>query len=203
MNIWEQILIMSTNSTLRMNIRLIKVPQIFNQFRLNIKYKLDKNHKIFDAFFRFVSINTKTQSSKHSKLNVLFTYNTTLIEMSNKFYDNILKRYFKNLVWKNIATMIQNNETFDENAADFSFDTYKKISIETNVYIKSRFEFSTNEIETNKSTTSINKLLYHINKFTELRRLCISNSCLENIMKIVYNNDYSEFVRCFEIISQT
>ena len=45
-------------------------------------------------------------------------------------------------------------------------------------------------------------LIYHVDKFTEHRRLCISKSCIKNILDADHiNNDHSKFVKCFERMS--
>ena len=100
--------------------------------------------------------------------------------------------------------MVQINETLNKNVVELSFNT-KIIVTETDVYIKS----GTSQISTITIFDSIErilhfykKLLYHKNRLIELRKLCISNSCIENIMKIAHKNYYFEFVKCFEIISR-
>ena len=108
-------MITSINSTLFMNIKLIWTSQIFNQFNLNVQYKFDKKYIVFNAFFRFANVSTETLLDEHSRLNIFFTYNFTFVEMSNQFYDKILKNYFKNSIWKKISTMIKNDETFENN----------------------------------------------------------------------------------------
>ena len=65
--------------------------------------------------------------------------------------------------------------------------------------MKSRTDLSTKTIS---ASSFARTLIYHTNKLTELRKLCISNSCIEDIMKIAHDNDHSEFFKCFEIISQ-
>ena len=197
-NICSQTLITSINFILRMNIRLIKISQFLSQFNLNIRYKFDKNHIMFDALFRLVNVNTETCSNEHSKLNILFTYNATFVELFDQFYDKILKSYFENSVWKKIATMIKNNDKLENNVVELFFSMQTNISIEIDAYMKSRSNFSTNTIEIAKFN-----LIYHTDKLTKFRRLCISESCIEKVMKIAHDNNHSEFVRCFEIIAQT
>ena len=197
-NICSQTLITSINFTLRMNIRLIKTSQSLSQFNLNIRYKFDKNHIMFDALSRLANLNTETCSSEHSELNILFTYNATLVELFDQFYDKILKSYFENSVWKKIATMIKNNNKLENNVVELSFNMQTSISIEIDAYMKSRSNSSTNTVEIARFD-----LIYHTDKLTKLRRLCIFESCIEEVMKITHDNDHSKFVRCFEIIAQT
>lgn len=44
------------------------------------------------------------------------------------------------------------------------------------------------------------KLLYYVNTLTELRKLCIWPNCVENILKIAYDEEHLNFVRCFQLI---
>lgn len=191
-------MITSINSTWRMNVRLIRVSQFFSPFNLNIRYKSNKDHIVSNALSRFTSVNVEFLSKKYLDLNVLFTYNTIFVAMFDEFHDKILQEYKKNSVWKKILTTMLNNERFEENATNLSFDTITIVSTKTDVYIKSRFKSS------DVTSTSISfNLLYHIDKLIELRRLCIFDSCIENFMKIAHDNDHFEFVRCFDMIFQT
>ena len=201
-DICEQILITSINSTLRMNIRLIRASQFLNQFNLNIKYKSKKDHIISNALSRLASVNIELLSKKHSELNILYTYNTTLIEMFEKFRKKIIEDYEKNPIWKRILTTVLTNEALEKNAADLSFETVTTIPTETDAYMKSRIEVSNANIADMTSIFESFDLLYHIDRLIELRRLCIFDSCVKDVMKIVHDNDHSEFVKCFEMISQ-
>ena len=49
---------------------------------------------------------------------------------------------------------------------------------------------------------SIRFLIYHVDKLIEHRRLCISKSCIKNILDVDHiNSNHSKFVRCFEKLS--
>ena len=166
-DICEQILITSINLTLRMNIRLIKASQFLNQFNLNIRYKSRKNHIVSNALSRLASANIELLSKEHFELNVLYTYNTTLIEMFEKFRKKIIENYNKNSIWKRILATVLSNEALKENAADLFFETITTVSTKTDVYMKSRIE------DSNVDMTAIFEsfdLLYHIDRLTELRR---------------------------------
>ena len=52
----KQITLISNNID-KLNLRLIRVSIYLSQFRLNIKYKFDKKHVIFDVLSRFSSNN--------------------------------------------------------------------------------------------------------------------------------------------------
>lgn len=46
------------------------------------------------------------------------------------------------------------------------------------------------------------KLLYHVNKTTNVHRLCIPPSVVPDILVFVYGEGHPEFSRCYEIISR-
>ena len=77
-----------------MNVRLVRASQFLRQFRLDVRHKPSKEHIIPDALSRLASTNHDAASSKdddYSELDVLFT--TTLVEMSPKFKERLVKGY--------------------------------------------------------------------------------------------------------------
>ena len=42
--------------------------------------------------------------------------------------------------------------------------------------------------------------IFYINKFIDLKRLCISQLIVKEIFDIVHNEDHSNFEKCYEII---
>ncbi len=102
-NICKQTSIISINSAMRMNLRLIRVSQFLSQFsNLKIRHKSSKYHLISDALFRLQSLNKANLSNDHAELNELFvdhnvihTYNTTLMKLNSEFRKRIIENYFK------------------------------------------------------------------------------------------------------------
>ena len=45
-------------------------------------------------------------------------------------------------------------------------------------------------------------LIFHKNKFIDIKRLYISQSIVKDIFEIAYNNNYLDFERLFNIISK-
>lgn len=97
-DIYEQILITTINFIIRMDIKFVCTFQFLSHFDLNIRYKLNKKYVIFDALFKLISLNFTISKQDHTKLNVLFIYNSTFVEMFKNFYKKIVKNYFNNLV---------------------------------------------------------------------------------------------------------
>ena len=80
----------------KFNLQLIKAFDYLQRFNLNIYYKLNKQHIVFDALFKLTSTNiTKMfyneKSFANDKFDVLFI--ATLIKMNDKFRDKIFNNY--------------------------------------------------------------------------------------------------------------
>lgn len=183
-----------------MNIKLIRVFQFSNQFNLNMRYKSSKDYIISNVLSRFASTNVSTLSSDHFELNVLYVYNATLIKMFDNFRNKLIENYSSNSAWKKILATIIQNEQLDENAIHISFFKHF-IAFESDFYMKSR-SYESNENLILISYQFEKNLIYHINDIIDLRRLCVFQSCINHIFKIAHENDHSDFIRCFQIISR-
>ena len=77
-----------------MNVRFVQTFQYLSQFNLNVRYKSDKDHIIFDALFKLTnSNNNKFNDKSHAELNVFIFFNTILVEMSDEFFVKISESY--------------------------------------------------------------------------------------------------------------
>ena len=47
------------------------------------------------------------------------------------------------------------------------------------------------------------KSIFHINKFINLKRLCIFQSFIKKMFDIIYNENHSNFKKYYEIISKS
>jgi hypothetical protein len=210
-DICKQTSIISTNFVMRMNLRLIRVSQFLSQFsNLKIRHKSRKCHLIFDALFRLQSLNKKDLSKDHAKLNEFFVdhnavhvYNTILMKLNSEFRKRIVNDYVMNESWKKIIQTIDQNAILEENAVELFFvREFDTMSRESDFYITSSVELS---LKISVSNHSNNKnLIYHVNRSTEEKRLCISFNCVSDILIIAHEReqDHSEFDVCFEIITR-
>ena len=91
MNIIKQInlLLLSIN---KFNFRLIKISQYLSQFKLNVRYKFDKQHIVFDILFKLINDLTIEKNISISEKNILDE-----IYIFNKFLIKIIFKYKKNL----------------------------------------------------------------------------------------------------------
>lgn len=86
-------------STDKLNLRLIRASQYLSQFNLNVRYCLDKIHLMSDALSRLLK--SSMMNVKFSILNNLFAvdsysitvYSDTLVEMSKSFQKQIMNAY--------------------------------------------------------------------------------------------------------------
>ena len=92
LDIIKQSSIISTTSTMRTNVRLIRASQFLRQFRLEVRHKPGKDHIVPDILSRLASLNQDASLTEdHSELDVLFT--AALVEMNQDFYSRIIQGY--------------------------------------------------------------------------------------------------------------
>lgn len=80
---------------MRMNIFLIQASQFSRSFCLTICHEFDKKYMVADTLSRLASadFNLSTLDPSYSKLNILFTYFTTLIEINLSLLKQSTKEY--------------------------------------------------------------------------------------------------------------
>ena len=103
----------TSNNVDKLNMKLIRASIYFFQFRLNIRYKLNKKHIILN-FFNRLFITNRMFSDKNDVLNIenfhtiminsennfTYVYQNDLIVVSNDFKKRLQVDYRKNFVWK-------------------------------------------------------------------------------------------------------
>lgn len=203
-DICKQTLITSTNFTIRMNIKFGRIFQFFSQFNFDVRYKSRKNHIISNALSKLVSTNHIVLKRNYSKLNILFVYNAIFIEMFSNFHEKTIDKYFKDFAWRTIQEIILINEILNQKCDEFSFSIIL-FSFEIDSYMKLKSEKNHNQTQSfsmneHKQNSVDDELIYYTNNLIELRRLCISNNCTQNVFKIAHDENHSEFIKCFEIV---
>lgn len=68
----QQSSIIAINSTIKINVRLIRVSQFLRQFRLNVRHKSSKEHIVSDALSRLAATHKSFLSNDYAKLDMLF-----------------------------------------------------------------------------------------------------------------------------------
>ena len=121
-DICKQKLITNTNFFIRSNIRLVRISQYLSQFSLDVRHKFDKDNVVSDALFRLISIETISLEQKdYSEFDVLYIYNTTLVEISKDFKEKIIQGYASDSRWNKHASLLNKNDSLNENVAIMSF----------------------------------------------------------------------------------
>ena len=94
---------MSTSSTDKSNLKLIRASTYLSQFRLDIRYKPGKSHIVPDALSRLPS---KQSGGEDIDSLDIGSYHGALIEMSDKFRKRIQKGYREDPAWSSILEML-------------------------------------------------------------------------------------------------
>jgi hypothetical protein len=97
-DIIKQITLISSNSD-KFNLRLVRIKLYLFQYTLDIKYRVNKNNTVPDSFSRLTHLKHDSNSLSEDK-NILentideyYCYSATIIEISDKFKNNIKKKY--------------------------------------------------------------------------------------------------------------
>ena len=78
---------------MRMNVRLVRGFQFLRQFCLIVQHKPEKNHIIPDSLSRLASANNSGHNLEYSKLDALFVYHKTLMQINPDLGQRIFDGY--------------------------------------------------------------------------------------------------------------
>ncbi len=212
LDILQQSSITSTTSTMRLNLRLVRASQFLQQFKLEVRHKPGKEHIIPDALSRLASSNTGHADPQHSELDALFAYNTTLVELHPTLISRILAGYEADPWWARLQQQIQSNDELGADATTLPFVVGSTPLTDSDPYLAPRPEgeeyvqpSTLPALETPEGLPRPDKakLLYHVNRLTNVHRLCIPPSVATDILGIAHGEGHPGFSRCFEIISRS
>ena len=210
LDILQQSSITSTTLTMRLNLRLVRTSQFLQQFKLKVRHKPGKKHIIPDALSRLASSNTGHADPQHSELDPLFTYSTTLLELHPTLISRILAGYEADPWWARLQQQIQSNDDLGADRATLPFVIDSTLSTDSDPYMASRPEgeecLQPNTLPALKDPKGLPKpakakLLYHVNRLTNVYRLCIPPSVALDILGIAHGEGHPGFSRCYEIVS--
>ena len=165
---------LTTFSTDKLNLRLIRISNYIHRFELNIRHKSEKLHIVFDALSRLFTCNVKTSNvfdadeNELDALNVSVFFIVSLVEIDKAFKDRIIEEYIKNSDWQKIIKI---------------FDDVEKNNIKI-LFLRKHDLIFRKKIDDNTSFT--------------LRRMCISESIIKDILSMTHDNDHTEFDRTYE-----
>ena len=154
----------------------MRASQHLSQFSLDVRHKLEKDNIVSNALSRLTSIDISIFELKYSKFDALhalvhntFSYNTTLVKISENFKKRIVREYIDDFSWKKHALLLDNNDKLKKNVFAMSFILE-------------------------------NDLIYHVDQWNDIKRLCISKNCIKDILNIAHDIDHSEYVKTHDMI---
>jgi hypothetical protein len=103
---------LTSSSTDKLNLRLVRASQYCSQFQLNIRHRPGRLNIVPDALSRLLN---KVADSKNRPLGDILediddevhTYHTTVIEMSSEFRNKIKRAYLEDKRWKEIIQQLR------------------------------------------------------------------------------------------------
>ena len=154
----------------KLNLRFVKTFEYIQRFDLIIRHKSDKFHIISDALFR-LSNTTYSEEKKISNDEKLdVLFIASMIEMSLDFKKRLLKEYSLDFDWIRIIKIL-----------DFSDKDDTSIS-----FVKTKNELIYRKKKESTSFVS--------------RRMCVSITIVNELLKMIHNDDHLSFDKIYERI---
>ncbi len=214
LDIMQQSSIASTSSTMRMKVRLVRASQFLRQFHLIVRHKPGKEHIIPDALSRLASANNSGHDPEYSELDVLFVYHTTLVQINPDLVKCILNGYTSDEWWFKIRKQVLDNKKLGVDKALLPFILADAQPPDSDPYFQPRPEPPENTVLEFDSispleTESIvlgpdtSRWIFHLDRLTGVRRLCIPLSVVPELLAIAHGEGHPGFLRCHEIISRS
>ena len=196
---------------MRLNLRLVRASQFLQQFKLDVRHKPGKEHIVPDALSQLASVNRHLDPQR-SELDALFTYNTTLVEMHLALVSRILAGYKADPWWARLQLQTQANNNLEADAATLPFAVGSIPPTDYDPYLAPRLDgdedLPSSSLDIGKIPEGFlapdkSRLLYHINKFTNVHRLCIPPFVAPNILAVAHGEGHPGFSCCYEITTRS
>ena len=211
-DIFQQSSITSTTLPMRLNLRFVQASQFLQQFKLDICHKPGKNHIIPNALSRLASANTRYLEPQHSELDALFTYNTMLVKIHLALVSQILVGYKADPWWARLQQQVQANSNLGADAATLLFVIGSTPPTDSNPYLTPRpngneeplpSSMPFGEIPEGLPAPDKSKLFYHIDRLTNVHRLCVPLSVAPDILAVAHGESHPGFSCYYEIITRS
>ena len=182
-----------------------------------VRHKPGKEHIIPDALSRLASANRAGHDEVYSELDALFTYHTTLVEISPDLIKRILDGYLADDWWGKVRKQLLANDNLgpDKAILPFMFGSAEPPSSADPYFLP--------QPESQDHTTNLTapehasdlpaseparqaggaQLIYHLNRVTGVRRLCIPPAVAPDLLAIAHGEGHPGFARCHKIISRS
>lgn len=192
---------------MRLNLRLVRALQFLQQFKLDVRHKPGKEHIIPDVLSRLASTNVGQTNPSYSELDVLFVYNTTLVEIYPDLLSKILAGYNADAWWSWLQRQVHANKELHADKALLPF--VSGLSPPTDAETQPP-EIAETPQQPFPPTDSLSfpprdktKLLYHINRTISIQYLYIPPSVAPEILAITHGEGHPGFSRCYKIITRS
>ena len=167
---------LTTTSTDKMNLRLVRASDYLQRFELVIRHKPGKQHVVPDALSRLENTYTDPMAPEEGELDALvaslaYCYATSLVEMSEEFRQRLIDGYATDPAYKHINKVLDVNG--DEDAAKLPF-------VRGPDGLIFRLDVATGD-----------------HAYTA-RRLCVPQSCVKDILQIAHGEGHPGYARCLE-----
>lgn len=175
-----------------------------------VRHKPGKEHIIPDMLSRLTNTNRAGYDDLYFELNVIFTYHTTLVEISPNLTIRIFDGYLSDDWRIKIRKQFLANKNLGPNKAILSFVFgLTKDSLSANPYFLPKpeaedhvFDLSTSE-PTQPMYDKNAQLIYHLNCVTGVCQLCIPPAMTPNLLAIAHGKSHPGFACSHEIISRS
>ena len=198
------------NSTIRMNVCLVKAFQFLQQFCLMVRHKPRKEHIIPDALSRQACANRTRYNKIYFELDALFTYNATLVKISPELIKCIFDSYLTDDWWVKVQKQLLTNNNLGPDKAIllFVFSSAKPPS-SANLYFLPRPELQEHASNlpalepAQPMHTKGAQLIYYLDHVTGVCQLCIPPAVVLDLLAITHDEGHFGFACCHEIISRS
>ena len=199
---------------MRMNVRLVRASQFLRQFHLIVRHKPGKEHIISDALSRLASANSSGHIAEYAELDTLFVYHTTLVRINPDLVKRILDGYTSDGWWSRVCKQMLDNKKLEVDKALLPFVLADLDASDSDPYFQPRPEpldntalesdsISLSEEQSDIFEPNTNKLIFHLDRSTDVHRLCIPLSVAPELLSIAHGEGHPGFLRCHEIISRS
>ena len=210
--------ILTSSNTNKLNLRSVRAFIYLSQFRLNIKYRLEKQYIIFDALSRLLVASTiEIDVNALEALDIdiyysgiqdleifdqIYAYQNTLIAILVEFKQRLLDKYAKKKSWRDLINMLASlkKRIHQKQISSKSISNNSNQVLDNHV---NREKFVLKKFLIEIGFELRDDLVYYFEKKNRLR-LCISRTIEEKVFRAVYNDNYHfDYYRCYARINET
>ena len=165
---------LSTSSTDKLNLRLVRASQYLSQYNLDIRHKSGKTNVVPDALSRLPGEPTPQEDTGILDKSV---YHITLVSMSDDFKSRLVEAYHKDDQWVKIRDILKAEDSDSTSTEAF----------------RTRLRFKLKD-----------DLIYYTNHDDGRERLCIPNSLEQEVFRLAHDSQqHGGYHRTFDRIARS